>query len=324
MNQPDVLKPIEGAFMEFRHHSTVEGMPYNPALRRFTRSQWQTLIRDMRHLGLDTVVLTCTALVTEDEAECYAPVDVFPHPADMVCQDALDAVMEELERQNMHIFLGLGFYGLWTDPEGNMKSAEVEERALRAASILYERYGRYRCLEGWYLPDETEAGPYFKEYFISFVNRYAARLRAMSPEKKILIAPYGTNKISADDTFVDQLRRLDVDIIAYQDEVGVRKSTPDQTGAYYRSLREAHDKAGRSRLWADMEVFEFEGATYRSALIPASIDRVEAQLRALSPWVDKILCYEYPGLLSRPGSEASYAGDEPARLYAEYERLKNR
>ena len=121
-----------------------------------------------------------------------------------------------------------------------------------------------------------------------------------------------------------QLRRLDVDIIAYQDEVGVRKSTPDQTGAYYRSLREAHDKAGRSRLWADMEVFEFEGATYRSALIPASIDRVEAQLRALSPWVDKILCYEYPGLLSRPGSEASYAGDEPARLYAEYERLKNR
>ena len=318
------MKPIEGAWIEFRHHSSAEGKYYNPELRRFTREQWQAMIRDMRQIGMDTAVLTFTSLVTKDEQESYAPVDVFPQPADMGCPDALDAVMEEMERQDMHLFIALGFYGLWLNPEGNMTSPEVDERAFRAAETLYERYRGYRCFEGWYLPDETEAGPYFKELFIDYVNRYAKKLRAMDSSKKILIAPYGTNKIRTDETFVDQLRRLDCDYIAYQDEVGVQKSAAEETGEYYRRLREAHDRAGRSRLWADMEVFRFEGEVYRSALLPADIGRIEQQIRSISPWVEKILCYAYPGLMARPGSAATYAGSEPARLYAEYEGLRKR
>lgn len=317
------MKPIEGAWIEFRHHSDPEGKYYNPELRRFTREQWQQMIRDMHHLGMDTAVLTFTALVTETEALSYAPVDVFSGPADMGCPDALDAVTEEMEKLGMHLFISVGFYGFWKDPDANMQSREVDERAFRAAELLYEQYRGYRCFEGWYLPDETEAGPYFQEFFIDYVNRYAKKLRAMDPAKKILIAPYGTNKIRTDDIFVDQLKRLDCDYVAYQDEVGVQKSTEEQTGEYYRRLREAHDRAGRSRLWADMEVFEFEGEVYRSALLPAKISRIEKQMQAVSPWVEKILVYAYPGLLARPGSIATYAGTEPARLYAEYEQLKN-
>ncbi len=319
-----MLKPITGAWFEFRHHSTWEGVHYNPELRRFTREQWQTMVRDMHSLGMDTAVLTCTALVTEDEQESYAPVDLFPQPADTGCPDALDAVMEEMEKQGMHLFIGLGFYGLWTDPEGNMTSPEVDARAFRAARILYDRYRDFRCFEGWYLPDETEAGPYFKELFIDYVNRYAKELRAMDSRRKILIAPYGTNKIRTDDVFVDQLRRLDCDYIAYQDEVGVQKSSPEQTGEYYRRLREAHDRADRSRLWADIELFDFEGQVYHSALIPSGISRIEKQIRSVAPWVEKILCYEYPGILARPGSVAAYAGSEPARLYGELELLQNK
>ena len=319
-----MLKPITGAWFEFRHHSTWEGVHYNPELRRFTREQWQAMIRDMHSLGIDTAVLTCTALVTEDEQESYAPVDLFPQPADTGCPDALDAVMEEMEKQGMHLFIGLGFYGLWTDPEGNMTSPEVDARAFRAARILYDRYRDFRCFEGWYLPDETEAGPYFKELFIDYVNRYAKELRAMDSRRKILIAPYGTNKIRTDDVFVDQLRRLDCDYIAYQDEVGVQKSSPEQTGEYYRRLREAHDRADRSRLWADIELFDFEGQVYHSALIPSGISRIEKQIRSVAPWVEKILCYEYPGILARPGSVAAYAGSEPARLYGELELLQNK
>ena len=317
-----MLKPISGAWIEFRHHSAAEGRPYNQELRAFTQDQWQEMIRDMHRIGMDTAVLTFTSLVTADEQESYAPVDLFPQPKDMGCPNALDAVVEEMEKLEMHLFIALGFYGLWTDPEGNMTSREVDARAFRAARTLYARYREYRCFEGWYLPDETEAGPYFKELFIDYVNRYARELRALDPAKKILIAPYGTNKIRTDETFVDQLRRLDCDYIAYQDEVGVRKSTAEQTGEYYRRLKDAHERAGRSRLWADLEMFEFEGETYRSALLPARMDRIERQIRAVSPFVDKILCYAYPGLLYRPGSVAAYAGDEPARLYREYERWK--
>lgn len=319
-----MLKPIEGAWIEFRHHSSVEGTPYNPDLFRFTWEQWQTMIRDMHRIGLDTAVLTFTSLVTEDEQLSYAPVDVFPPPAGMACPDALDAVMEEMEKLGMHIFLALGFYGLWLDPEGNMANREVDERAFRAAHTLYARYRDYACFEGWYLPDETEAGPYFKELFIDYVNRYARELRAIDSGKKILVAPYGTNKIRPDDTFVDQLRRLDCDYIAYQDEVGVRKSTAEQTAEYFRGLKEAHDRAGRAKLWADLEMFEFAGDAYRSALIPAAMERIERQIASAAPYVDKLLCYAYPGLLYRPGSAAAYGGSEPARLYGEYESWRKK
>ncbi len=315
------MKKITGAWFEFRHHSTWEGKYYNPALRAFTKEQWRAMIDDMAELGLDTIVLTCSSLPTADSAESYAPVTVFPQPEDMACPDAMDIMMDGAREHGMQVFLSVGFYGNWMDPLGNMQSKEVEERAKTAAGQLYAAYRDNPAFVGWYLPDETEAGPYFSPVFMDYVARYARFLRGMDPEKKILIAPYGTNKIVPDATFVRQLQELDVDIIAYQDEVGVEKSTPDETGAYYAGLKKAHDAAGRSRLWVDMEIFAFEGQVYRSALLPAPVDRVRRQLEAVSDQVEKVLVYAYPGLMSKPGSIAGYGDPRPEKLYADYMEL---
>ena len=57
------------------------------------------------------------------------------------------------------------------------------------------------------------------------------------------------------------------------------------------------DKAGRAALWADMELFDFEGDVYRSALVPANIDRLERQLASVSPYCDEILVYQYMGMM---------------------------
>jgi hypothetical protein len=138
------------------------------------------------------------------------------------------------------------------------------------------------------------------------------------PKTRVLIAPYGTRVAVPDDTYVRQIERLDVDIIAYQDEVGVLKSKPEETPAFYEGLRKAHDRVPQRKLWADVEVFEFEGKVYRSALLPAPFERVEKQLAAVSPYVDTILIYQYQGLMNRPGSK-SFAGHESSmRLYTDY------
>ena len=84
-----------------------------------------------------------------------------------------------------------------------------------------------------------------------------------------------TNHVKTDEKFVEQLKNLDVDFVAYQDEVGVKKTTEDKTAAFYAALKKAHDKADRSKLWADVEVFTFEGAVYKSALLPANIERLK-------------------------------------------------
>jgi len=117
---------------------------------------------------------------------------------------------------------------------------------------------------------------------------------------------------------------LDCDIIAYQDEVGVRKSTPEQTPAYFEALRKAHDKAGRAALWADMEVFEFEGDVYRSALIPASMERIERQIGSIAPYVDEILMYQYLGMFNKPQTPAFCGHPQSTQLYTDYVNWLNK
>ena len=311
------MKPITGAWFEFKHHNLFEGQPYNDALRSFTAEQWAAMIRDARAMGMDTLVLTCSSLVYREERESYAPVDVFP-PAAMACENPMDVLMDTAEEEGMGVFLSAGFYGFWEDSEGNMKSREVEKRAFRACEEIYARYADRVSFRGWYLPDETEAGPYFSPVFLDYVARYAAFFRHLDAAKPLLIAPYGTNKIVPDDTFVRQLADMDVDYIAYQDEVGVQKSRPEDTATYYQGLCNAHGRAGRSKLWADIEMFDFTGQVYRSALVPAPMERIAKQIASVSPYVDKILCYAFPGLLSRPGSPACYPGGGQDKLYADY------
>src|SRR5690606_40438609 len=61
--------------------------------------------------------------------------------------------------------------------------------------------------------------------------------------------------------------------------------------------------SGRNELWADVEVFEFEGDVYRSALLPAAPERVLAQLEAVSEFVEKIFIYQYRSEERRVGKE---------------------
>jgi hypothetical protein len=98
----------------------------------------------------------------------------------------------------------------------------------------------------------------------------------------------------------------------------VRKSTVTETSAFYQGLRKAHDRAQKAKIWADVEIFEFEDEVYNSALMPASFDRVLRQLEAVSPWVDKILVYQYQGMMNKPGSAAFAGSPASTKLYSDY------
>ena len=91
---------------------------------------------------------------------------------------------------------------------------------------------------------------------------------------------------------------------------------PDWKILPVENLSKAHQKAGRSRIWADMELFYFEQTTHGS-LLPADFNnRIIHQMEAISPFVDKILVYQYLGIMNKPQSKA-HAGlrGETVRLY---------
>lgn len=122
------------------------------------------------------------------------------------------------------------------------------------------------------------------------MNDLSRQARQLKPQAPIMIAPYSTRIVPPDDKYVRQLDWMDVDIVAYQDEVGVQKSKVTETSVFYEGLRKAHDRSQKAKIWADVEIFEFEGEVYNTALMPAPFGRVPRQLEAVSPWVDKYSC----------------------------------
>ena len=262
---------------------------------------------------MEYIVIMATALYDR----CYFNSSVFPF-ADMPCKDPIEEVLDEADKCGLKVFLGNGFYGDWTKAGQNIRSREVIDRSFRAMDELTALYAHHPSFYGWYFPDETCIILNFSKDFVKYVNLCSARCHELTPEKKTLIAPYGTNLALANSRFIHTLEELDVDFIAYQDEVGVKKTKVDRTKRIFEKLRIAHDKAGRSELWADIELFDFEGMVYKSALIPAPFERVKKQIENVAPYADKILCYQYPGIMN-PSVSQSFAGHpDSVRLYDDY------
>lgn len=304
---------INGTFFEFRHHNTAEGKYWNPALEGFQADDWRRKIREISQTGMEYIVIMATALYDR----CYFNSSVFPF-ADMPCKDPIEEVLDEADKCGLKVFLGNGFYGDWTKAGQNIRSREVIDRSFRAMEELTALYAHHTSFYGWYFPDETCIILNFSKDFVKYVNLCSARCHELTPEKKTLIAPYGTNLALANSRFIHTLEELDVDFIAYQDEVGVKKTKVDRTKRIFEKLRTAHDKAGRSELWADIELFDFEGMVYKSALIPAPFERVKKQIENVAPYADKILCYQYPGIMN-PSVSQSFAGHpDSVRLYDDY------
>ena len=306
-------RKIDGTFFEFLHHNTAEGKYWNGALNTFTADDWKLKIKEISDLGMEYIVLMATALYDK----CYFKSSVFPF-ADIPCSDPIEAILSAADEYDINVFLGNGFYGDWRKANRNIKDQQVISRSFKAMEELSALYGHHKSFYGWYFPDETCIILHFTKDFVKYVNLCSARCRELTPDKKTLIAPYGTNLVWANNKFIRQLTELDVDFIAYQDEVGVKKTKVDRTKRLFEKLRIAHDKAGRSELWADIELFDFEGLVYKSALIPAPFERIKKQIENVAPYADKILGYQYLGLMNSKNSQAFAGHSTSTELYENY------
>jgi hypothetical protein len=306
------IKPVSGSWFEFQHHATIEGVDWNPMCARFTCEQWDAKIKEIAEAGMEYLVLMASAL----DYRSFFPTKIFPE-WQLNCPEPLETVLSAADRYGVKFFIGGGFYGDWTDSH-IITDSMAARRRLQAIEEITNLYGHHRSFYGWYWPNEAFIDRYYSEEFIGYVNACSRLARQLAPKARILIAPYGTRVAVPDDKYVRQLESLDVDIIAYQDEVGVGKSTVEETPTFFEGLRKAHDRAQRAAIWADVEIFKFEGIVYKSALAPASFQRILKQLEAVSPWVEKILIYQYLGLMNKPGSAAFCGSPASTELHEDY------
>lgn len=303
-------KKIEGSWFEFQHHNLDEGVTWNPQLARFTAEQWDDKVREIAEAGLRYLVLLNVAIYDKT----FYPSRLLPQH-ELGTPDPLETVLTAADKYGIKFFVSNDFFGNWRDTMEMISDPKVLALRKKAVEEIAEKYAHHDSFYGWYYPNETGIHGHYDDIFIKYVNDCSAEVAAVTPNLKRLIAPYGTRDVEADDLFVKQLDELDVDFIAYQDEIGVQKTQVEESAAFFEKLHKMHKKSGRSELWADVEFFEFTGRVYHSELVSAPSERVIQQLEAVAPFVEKILIYQYIGLVNHPESQSFTGRPQSSRLY---------
>jgi hypothetical protein len=312
------VKPIIGSWFEFEHVYAPEGKYWNPVLPKFTAEQWTAKIKEMHEAGLEYLVLMAIAF----DDKTYYPSKLRPQH-DYACADPLETVLSAADECGIKFFISNDFWSDWQNSKKMMTDPDVADLREKAMEEVAEKYSHHKSFYGWYFPNETGLWNTIDDITLNYVNRCSKVAKQLTPRSVNLIAPYGTNSVRLDDTYVRQLEKLDIEIIAYQDEIGVKKTRVGYAGKHYEALYKAHSKAGRARLWADMEIFEFENDVYKSALVPTNFDRILKQMEDISPFVEQILVYQYLGIMDKPNSIAPVGHPDAKKLYTDYTNWLN-
>lgn len=308
-----MIKYIKGSWFEFQHHNKPEGVYWNRECTEFNEEKWDLKIREIAELGMEYLVL----MITGYDFGTYYNSRYFDK-IKLGCEDPLEIVLSSADRYGIKFFIGGGIFGVWKNVCRKMEYPEIAWLTQKGINEVAEKYAHHKSFYGWYWPDEPYIDGYYPEEFMNYVDICNKEARLITPRAKILIAPYGTKAVKADGKYAKQLELLNVDYIAYQDEIGVRKTNFDESARSFEALRKVHDKVPNVALWADVEIFEFESDIYTSPLLPASFERILKQFIAVSPYVDNILVYQYEGMMNKPGTAAFAGHSDSTRLYSDY------
>ncbi len=270
----------------------------------FTPVQWENMVAECHDLGMEYLVIHFVAM----NGKAFYSSELIPRAAGKT-PDPLEAVLAAADKHGLKVFVSNGFTGSGQSSHTDAKADEIRRAVTRE---IAKKYSSHASFYGWYWPDETSIVGHFKDWYLAYVADCSKLAHELTPKARTLIAPYGTRCVADDEEYRRQLRAIDVDIIAYQDEVGCHRVGAFDDPWVYRRLRKIHDDVPRVKLWADMETFSLPKFT------PAPFARVRTQIEGLSPFVDTILIYRYQGTLAP--TESSTTSNWPAAnvLYRDY------
>jgi len=312
---------INGAWTGIYHWSETEGKLWNKEIKKMTDSQWRELIKAMHEIHMDIVVIQEVFRnqeyvhkhnIQEEgyQGKAFYPSDLYPSRMPIAAQDPVEAILEEADKQNMHVFMGVGLYAWFDFSKGSLNWHK------KVADELWKKYGHHPSFYGWYISEEIEGGlgdSIQRKDIVPFFKAFTAHVNQFAPGKPVMLATNCHNTKGADKIYNQLLPHLDI-LCPFGFH---RMPAGDYSGEEVaKHLQELCDKNG-SHLWMDMETFLFnrEGALY-----PRPIDGLIDDLKRFKNF-EQILCYQFPGLMNSPDMTRKPGGDATVKLYLEYKKF---
>lgn len=311
---------LGGAWVDIYHHTEDEGSYFNKELARMTGPQWRQLVRSMHDVQMDVLVITMMFQnlmhygkhnIEHDgyHGKAYYPSKLFPGRMPIACPDPLEEILSEADRWGMQVLPGIGCYAFFDFGQGSL------EWHKKVAREIWERYGHHPSFYGWYVSEEKDGGlgsAKEREELATFFREFTPFVRRMAPDKPVLLATNCYNLRGAEAAYRQLLPHLDILApFAFH-----RMPPGDLTGEEAAALlTQLCDQAG-CHLWMDLETFVFRQG---GALYPRPIGGLISDIRRF-PSFEKVLCYQFPGLMSGPGMTCQPGGEPSVKLYLDYQR----
>jgi hypothetical protein len=298
---------ITGSFIDIQHVNNWDAQYWVDECRDWRDENWETIMADMHALGLDTVILTGCAIWGRPLYPANRKTVGLQLP--MACPDPVGAIVRAAEQRGMGIYLGLGAFGRYSLNANPDLTPEHDGWLANMAVDLREKYGGSRAFRGFYITAEAhgiKGGGLFAQDDCDKTARFVKSIRDRVGETALMMSPANLKRPRPEqlDPLLRQLEQLNVDIFAYQDHAGFEKVYPDlnfyEAAEGYKLIKPLHEKLGQ-QMWVNCEVFEYteKRPDGRRICTPCEFERLERQLGVAAPIADKLIIYQYQGLMNK-------------------------
>ncbi len=315
---------LRASFFDLQHVNLWDALHWTDECRFWNEKNWRALIADMHGIGIRTAVCTTTALWGRPLFSGYP--DTVGQPLKMGCADPLTVCIDEADRLGMEVFLGIGIRGRvsqvrdYSDMRPPWPDVWFEWNTSLAEALL-DKYGERPSFAGLYISYEIDFKDYQVELYEKLIKKW---IRPAVGDTAILASPGSLGDHPDLEKLPEHLERMGIDILACQD-YGGRSNNVDEALAIVRrniegleKARKFVDKAG-VRLWSNCELFNREiGPDGRPICVPGPFGRIREQIRMQAPLVEKLICYQYQGIMNRRTDLVNIGAPGTQKLYDDY------
>lgn len=293
--------PITGTFI-YAHPPNYRGRP----MHNYSVRDWMKLMRDLSRAGMDTVILQ--ASVWNELGECYYPSKHFKKHKQW---NVVEPMLEAADASCMKVYLG--GYGSVTGWKEHLTQTDIEREKQNQISCFRELLKYRELFDGIYFAPETAftgKRDLQKEKFLNEIYReFCGTVKREAPDKRIMMSPatkYFPGKMpEMVDSWLAILDKVQLDIMAPQDSIGTCGNQLIHQDETYKSWLKICRECDIA-LWSNIEIFErnesIDGVNHS---IPASPEKVAAQINNAAPYAEKLICWEAPYYLFDISPESS-------------------
>jgi tetratricopeptide (TPR) repeat protein len=317
-------------------HRSTTAPTLPPAPRRFagtfiqplrTHAAWHTqdwanLFRYFKELQLSHVIIQWTVY---DDLAFYPTTHGRPIP-----NPPLETILHLADEAAMGVYVGLvaesQYWAHMRQPLSQVEKylGRLRSHAVSVARELLPTVAQHPSFQGWYIPEEiddtTWRPPDWRAVLSTHLHRLSAHLHALTPTKRIALSGFANGHMDPqafENFWSGLLQRAAIDVVLFQDGIGVKKLGFHELELYLAAMRNA-TQAHQRTLEIIIEIFEqvagppLDDQPFRA--VPADLKRIRQQIEAAAAFAPALVAFSIPDYMT------SYGGSDAEHLFETYKK----